>query len=103
MLEGKLMRVKFWGARGSIPSPMSEHELQEKIKAALLNAVGVDLTDREAIDRYVERLPPYISSTVGGNTSCVEIRAGDQLFILDCGSGLRMLGNQLMPEEFGKC
>src|SRR5258708_15860835 len=96
------MRVRFWGARGGIPTPMSEAELQDKIKTALQNAVGVDLTAREAIDRYVERLPPYISSTAGGNTSCVEIRAGDQLYILDCGSGLRMLGNQLIREEFGK-
>ena len=96
------MRVKFWGARGSIPTPMTEAELQEKIKAALLNAVGVDLTDRAAVDRYVERLPLVICSTAGGNTSCVEVRAGKDLLILDCGSGLRMLGQQLMKEEFSK-
>ena len=96
------MRVRFWGARGGIPTPMSEAELQDKIKTALQNAVGVDLTDREAIDRYVERLPPYVASTAGGNTSCVELRVGDEVFILDCGSGLRMLGLDLMSEAFGK-
>jgi phosphoribosyl 1,2-cyclic phosphodiesterase len=96
------MRVKFWGARGSIPTPMSEHELQDKIKSALINAVGIDLTDREAIDRYVERLPPFVCSTAGGNTSCVELRMDDKVFILDCGSGIRLLGNQLLTEEFGK-
>jgi phosphoribosyl 1,2-cyclic phosphodiesterase len=96
------MKIRFWGARGSIPTPMSEHELQEKIKTALSGAVGVDLTSREAIDRYVERLPAAISSTAGGNTSCVEIRAGDQILILDCGSGLRVLGNELMKGPFGK-
>jgi phosphoribosyl 1,2-cyclic phosphodiesterase len=96
------MRVKFWGARGSIPTPMTEHELQEKIKAALLAAVGVDLTNREAVDRYVERLPASVASTAGGNTSCVEVRAGNDVLILDCGSGMRVLGNQLMKEEFGR-
>jgi len=96
------MQVRFWGARGGIPSPISEAELQDKIKTALLGAVGIDLTDREAVDRYVERLPSSVCSTAGGNTPCVELRAEDALFILDCGSGLRGLGQQLLKGEFGK-
>lgn len=32
----------------------------------------------------------------GGNTSCVEIRFGDQLLILDAGSGIRLLGDELV-------
>jgi phosphoribosyl 1,2-cyclic phosphodiesterase len=32
----------------------------------------------------------------GGNTSCIEVRCGDQLFIFDGGSGLRQLGNELI-------
>jgi len=32
----------------------------------------------------------------GGNTSCVEIRCGDHLMVLDGGTGLRLLGNELM-------
>ncbi len=32
----------------------------------------------------------------GGNTSCVEVRAGDQLLILDGGTGLRRLGAHLL-------
>lgn len=31
----------------------------------------------------------------GGNTSCIEVRAGDERIILDMGSGLRMLGQKL--------
>lgn len=96
------MKVRFWGARGSLPTPMTQAELQEKIKAALIGAVGIDLTDREAIDHYVERLPPVVSSTAGGNTSCIEVRAANSVFIFDCGSGLRSLGYQLLKEGFGK-
>jgi phosphoribosyl 1,2-cyclic phosphodiesterase len=96
------MKVRFWGARGSIPTPMSLNELQDKIKAALIGAVGIDLTDQEAVDHYVERLPPVVCSTAGGNTSCIEVRAGNAVFILDCGSGLRPLGYQLLKEGFGK-
>ena len=34
----------------------------------------------------------------GGNTSCVEIRCGDHLLILDAGTGLRALGDALRDE-----
>ena len=36
----------------------------------------------------------------GGNTSCVEVRLGDQIYIFDCGTGFRRLGHELQ-REFG--
>ncbi|MEZ4364689.1 MAG: MBL fold metallo-hydrolase [Kofleriaceae bacterium] len=60
------MKIRFWGVRGSIPSP------------------GPDT------NRY------------GGNTSCVSVRAADgTLVILDMGTGLMHLGNELLAGEFG--
>ena len=35
---------------------------------------------------------------IGGNTSCVEVRAGKALVIFDGGTGLRMLGQKLLKE-----
>ncbi len=35
---------------------------------------------------------------VGGNTSCVEVRAGKAIVIFDGGTGLRMLGKKLLGE-----
>lgn len=35
---------------------------------------------------------------IGGNTSCVEVRAGKALVILDGGTGLRLLGQNLLKE-----
>src|SRR5664280_3580485 len=55
-------RLKFWGVRGSIPTP------------------------GPTTVRY------------GGNTSCVEVRAGGEIILLDAGSGLRALGRSLMAE-----
>jgi phosphoribosyl 1,2-cyclic phosphodiesterase len=60
------MRVKFWGVRGSTPTPQAENL------------------------RY------------GGNTSCVEVRFGNSLYIFDCGTGFRTLGQQLESEANGK-
>lgn len=34
----------------------------------------------------------------GGNTSCVEVRRGDDIIILDAGTGLRALGSALVAE-----
>jgi len=36
------------------------------------------------------------TALTGGNTSCVEVRAGEELFILDAGTGLRPLGGALL-------
>ena len=36
---------------------------------------------------------------VGGNTSCVEIRDGDNLLICDAGTGIIPLGNELMAQD----
>jgi phosphoribosyl 1,2-cyclic phosphodiesterase len=35
----------------------------------------------------------------GGNTSCLEVRCGERLIIIDAGSGIRKLGDKLMRED----
>lgn len=59
--------VKFWGVRGSIPTPG----------------------------------PSTIK--YGGNTSCVEVRHEDKLFIMDAGSGIRELGIDLLKKKEPVC
>jgi len=39
------------------------------------------------------------TALVGGNTSCVEVRCGDEHIVLDAGTGLRTLGNELMKQR----
>ena len=57
--------LRFWGVRGSIPSPGSR------------------------------------TARYGGNTACVEVRCGDHLVIFDAGTGLRLLGNELVQAAAG--
>ncbi len=38
----------------------------------------------------------------GGNTPCVAVWCGSELLILDAGTGLRVLGDELMAKEFGQ-
>jgi phosphoribosyl 1,2-cyclic phosphodiesterase len=96
------MYIKFWGTRGSIPAPISSEAIKQKIMQALEGAAGLDLAGEAVLKRYLERLPFTIQGTAGGNTLCVEVRSGDQLLILDAGSGIRLLGIDLMKRGFAK-
>ncbi len=53
------LKVKFWGVRGSYPTPGAE------------------------------------TVKFGGNTACVEVRAGERTIILDAGTGIIPLGREL--------
>ncbi|MFC1551278.1 MBL fold metallo-hydrolase [Candidatus Latescibacterota bacterium] len=94
------MRITFWGTRGSLPAPLDTNEFKVKVKRLLHNAKGVDLNDDAAIDTYLDECPMPDSMTFGGNTPCVEITDGDHQVILDCGSGLRELGRDMMKRGF---
>ena len=100
------MHVKFWGVRGSIPRPAASDEIAARLVEAFYRlgqqADYLDLSDRDAIAAWVEGLPPSLNGCVGGNTPCVEVRCGDELFIIDFGSGIRALGESLMKAEFGQ-
>jgi phosphoribosyl 1,2-cyclic phosphodiesterase len=96
------VKVKIWGARGSIPSPLKPGEVRGKIRQAILNLPDIDTKDPAAVDMYLDQLPPLLSGTVGGNTTCVEIQAGRETFIIDAGSGLRELGLELMKGPCGR-
>lgn len=99
------MRVKFWGVRGSLPSPPTSDEMVTRLTEALFRLGQdnscLDLSDRDSIARWVEKLPHSVRSFAGGNTPCVEVQIGGSRYIFDLGSGLRPLGDALMNEKFG--
>lgn len=94
------MYIKFWGTRGSIPAPISSEAIKQKIRQALEGAAGLDLKDEAVLTRYLDRLPLTGQGTVGGDTLCVELQVEDQTLILDAGSGIRLLGLDLLDRGF---
>ena len=46
--------------------------------------------------------PGPLTAGVGGNTSCVELRVGEQIIVLDAGTGIRGLGLSLEREFAGR-
>ncbi|HEV2580406.1 MAG TPA: hypothetical protein VGT44_06090, partial [Ktedonobacteraceae bacterium] len=66
MVDTARFLVRFWGVRGSYPTP-GPHTV-----------------------RY------------GGNTACVEVEVGKHTLILDAGSGIIRLGNELLRRSKGQ-
>ncbi|HEX8550673.1 MAG TPA: MBL fold metallo-hydrolase [Abditibacteriaceae bacterium] len=99
------MKVRFWGVRGSCPAPLGGGVFESRL-VAILAALGQsetppDLNDSVAVLEWIRALPPSLGRLTGGNTPCVEMRTDDgELYILDLGSGARLLGNALMNEDF---
>jgi len=65
-LERTPSTFRFWGVRGSIPTPG----------------------------------PSTVQ--IGGNTTCLEVRAGGQIIVFDAGTGMRLLGKRLSEEFHGQ-
>jgi anti-anti-sigma factor len=93
--------LHFWGTRGSLPAPLGEAAVRAKVRRAVLAARGRTLATEEAVDDFIEReLPFAVRGTFGGNTSCVEIRGGEDDFLLcDLGTGAREFGNQVLARH----
>ncbi|MBI4020248.1 MAG: MBL fold metallo-hydrolase [Candidatus Aenigmarchaeota archaeon] len=63
------MKIRYWGVRGSVPSPSTE-------------------------------VRGFYTQKYGGNTSCVEVMLPGHEIILDAGTGIKPLGNELMKRGF---
>jgi phosphoribosyl 1,2-cyclic phosphodiesterase len=92
------MIVRFWGTRGSLPVAVKGDAVREKLVGALMAASGRTFGDAAEAGAFVDdELDFATSRTYGGATSCVEIDAGgDEFIICDMGSGLREFGLDAM-------
>lgn len=87
------MRIHFWGVRGSIPSPLSPSQIENRIAAIVQRITPRDIETPDSRQRFISALPQWLNGTVGGNTSCIEVEtsSGDTI-LLDAGSGIREYG-----------
>ncbi len=92
------MLIRFWGTRGSLPSPITGARVQDKIRAALAKTIGRPLRDEADLDAFLAQECNFAErSHFGGNTSCVEIDIGGvESLICDFGTGVREFGNLMI-------
>jgi phosphoribosyl 1,2-cyclic phosphodiesterase len=101
------MTIKYWGVRGSIPSPLTDREIREKqcrLLEKIMQAGGTEKifgNDPANIKAYVDRQSRAVCGTFGGDTTCLEIQVNDSpLLVIDAGTGARALGNVLLTRMF---
>ena len=97
------MKVRLWGTRGSLPISLNADDVRQKIASALLQAAGRRFADREAALQWMTSALPFeVAGGYGGNSSCVQLDAGDDEYVLcDAGSGLRAFGNRALAARRG--
>lgn len=96
------MKIKVWGARGSLPAPLSPKALEVRVQDALESFFDAGLSTRAQVPDFVRGLPWHRSGGYGGNTPCIEVTQGEQRLIVDGGSGIRLLGYDLMNGACGQ-
>ncbi len=88
------MLVRFWGTRGSLPVAQRADAILTRIARALVIARGRQFaSEAEAAEFARTDIEFATYGTYGGATSCVEIEADEDAFVVcDMGSGLREFG-----------
>ncbi|MDP6777706.1 MAG: MBL fold metallo-hydrolase [Candidatus Latescibacteria bacterium] len=94
------MKVKFWGVRGTIPTPVSSEDIEAKIVDMLVSADDHPTPTPESARDFLRSRTLFERGTIGGNTSCVEVLGGGGRLVIDAGSGIKDLGRSLMQEGF---
>lgn len=92
------MKVKFWGVRGSIPTPITDKIFKTKLRSILNDITIDDISTSKKKNKFIEDLS-FDKTIIGGNTPCVELQIDKKLFIFDMGSGIIQLGNYLAKKQ----
>jgi phosphoribosyl 1,2-cyclic phosphodiesterase len=95
-----MLKVRFWGTRGSIPVALTAAKLRSKLAAVLRESRDKLLHDDAAIEAFLDSQPFHIAGTYGGHSSCVEIDTGGPQYVLcDLGSGVRGFGQAALARH----
>jgi phosphoribosyl 1,2-cyclic phosphodiesterase len=92
-------KLKLWGVRGSLPTPQSIDQMEQKL---------VDVLEKYREQGATQNPKDFVktlgSDTLGfgGNTICVQYMTPKTQIIVDGGSGIRALGDTLMAGPCGE-
>lgn len=96
------MHIQLLGVRGSLPSPMTNTEYRDKLKRVLHRAIESGIKVPGEVDKFINCLPDDLQYVYGGNTTCVAVTSNSgKQYIIDCGTAIRALGDELMAGDCG--
>ncbi len=97
------MKIKLLGVRGSLATPLGNREYRKKLNLILKLAIENKLNKEAQIKGFIDDLPENLQYNYGGNTTCVTLTSkSGQTYVIDCGSGIRPLGDELMLGDCSK-
>jgi len=91
--------AKFWGVRGSLPSSPSPTELFQQTEEVLQSFFAAGHSNATDISKYLSAFSVPQVGGYGTATTCVELSHKDSQIIIDGGSGIRNLSEQIMNEK----
>jgi phosphoribosyl 1,2-cyclic phosphodiesterase len=97
------VKIKLYGVRGSLAAPLSNQAYSEKMREIVERCIDSHITSRDQLEDFLNNLPDYLKYTVGGDTTCITVTGSTgKVYMVDCGTGGRNAGDELIRTEFGK-
>lgn len=95
-------RIKYWGVRGSLPASPPPHIWKSEVEKIFNVFFDRGYTQKSQLAEFFssESLPFF--GGYGAHTTCAEVFTDKTQVIVDCGSGLRNLGEHMMKGPAGK-
>ena len=90
------LRIKFWGVRGSLPSSPTPEEWAKDFENLMGGFFKSGYKEQAHVRSYISSLPISQVGGFGTATTCIEVKSKKAQIIIDCGSGIRNLGEQMM-------
>ena len=96
------MIIKLYGVRGSLPAPLLNKDLRSRLRDVLKLAIERSISSIDQVEPFLDDLPDYLSYTTGGDTTCITVKHNNETMIIDAGTGLRQLGDEMLLGPAGK-
>jgi phosphoribosyl 1,2-cyclic phosphodiesterase len=96
------IQVKFWGVRGSLPTAPTPDQLRHHFENMMFQFFKSGYRDATQIHEFLSRHSVAQVGGYGTATSCVEFKTPHGQIIIDGGSGLQNLGNEMLKGPAGK-
>lgn len=90
------MHIKFWGVRGSLPSTLIPQNWALHFEGLMRGFFSAGHRDVSHIGKYIQDLGLAQVGGYGTATTCVELRTPKTQLIIDGGSGIKSLSDEIM-------
>lgn len=95
------LTMKYWGVRGSLPSSPSPADWNNHIEGLLRGFFNAGMRDVSQVSKYIDSLGTSHLGGYGAATTSVEVKSAKSRIIIDGGSGIRSLSEQIMSGKAG--